>query len=135
MTSEMGTERSDEKGFRNMRQPQPPRIPSDASRPIASLHVVHALRARPLAQPQTCVLFFCPQKANDRISTPRQDLLASLALVLHREDTGTLLGDTLGAALAGGLVLDAASLGLVGEELGAVLLGLGLVDVLHENAL
>jgi hypothetical protein len=50
-------------------------------------------------------------------------------------DTSTLLGNTVGATLAGSLVLDAASLGLVSEDLGAVGLGLGLVDVVHENAL
>jgi len=54
---------------------------------------------------------------------------------LDGDDASTLLGDTLRAALASGLVADAASLGLVGEDLGAVRLGLGLVDVVHENAL
>lgn len=56
-------------------------------------------------------------------------------LVLDGGDGGPLLGDTLGATLAGSLVLRSASLHLVLEDLGAGLLGLGLVDVVHQDAL
>merc|ERR1719487_1479865 len=83
-----------------------------------------------------------PRKRTARFQLPSTkrvyflpSLLLGLGLVLDLGDTGALLGDALGATLAGGLVADAASLGLVGEDLGAVRLGLGLVDVLHENAL
>lgn len=69
---------------------------------------------------------------------PRSDAMANLLLgllVLDSRDGGSLLGDTLGAALASCLVLCSASLHLVLKNLGAGLLGLGLVDVVHKNAL
>lgn len=50
-------------------------------------------------------------------------------------DALPLLGKTLGLAGTHGLVLDATSLHLLLEVLGAQLLGLGLVDVLHEDTL
>ena len=74
-------------------------------------------------------------------------------LVLHSSDTLSLLGNTGSTALASSLnnksirivkqvstrnthpVFHTASLHLVGEDLGAALLGLGLVDVLHQDTL
>lgn len=50
-------------------------------------------------------------------------------------DTRPLGSQTLGLALAHGLVLDTPGLHLFLEVLGAELLGLGLVDVFHEDAL
>lgn len=64
-----------------------------------------------------------------------QNCLLKLGLALDLEDGRALVGNTLSTTLAHGLVLDAASLHLVGEVLGTKLLGLGLMDVLHQNAL
>lgn len=62
-------------------------------------------------------------------------LLLLLRLVLDGEDGSPLLGNPLGTALAHGLVAETAGLHLVGKVLGPELLGLGLVDVLHEDTL
>lgn len=62
-------------------------------------------------------------------------LLLLLGLELDGRDGGPLLGDSVGAALAHGLVAQTAGLHLVGNVLGAGLLGLGLVNELHEDAL
>jgi len=67
--------------------------------------------------------------------TRMRDLLLHRCLLLHREDSSPLLGDPIGTTFPSSLVLGPASLHLVAEDLGAVLLSLGLVDVLHENAL
>ena len=67
--------------------------------------------------------------------TRMRSLLLHWSFLLHREDSCPLLGDPLGTAFPSGLVLGTTSLHLVAEEFRAVLLGLGLVDVLHENAL
>ena len=62
-------------------------------------------------------------------------LLLLLGLVLDSDDGSTLLENTLSTALAHGLVAHAAGLHLVGKVLRSGSLGLGLVDVLHENTL
>jgi len=54
---------------------------------------------------------------------------------LNGEDSRPLLGNTLGTTGTGSLVGSTTSLHLVGENLGTVLLGLGLVDVVHKNTL
>jgi len=74
--------------------------------------------------------------ASHRVYTDDQvlHLLLSL-LMLHSHDTLSLLGNTSSTTFTGSLVLDTTSLHLVGKDLGAALLGLGLVDVLHENTL
>ena len=70
-------------------------------------------------------------------STPPQEALNLLLglLLLDLEDTLPLLGKPLGLPLAHGLVLDTTSLGLLLEVLGTELLGLGFVDVLHQDTL
>jgi hypothetical protein len=55
--------------------------------------------------------------------------------LFHSKDCLTLLCHTLCTALPSSLVLDTTGLHLVCEDFGAVLLGLGLVDVLHEYTL
>jgi hypothetical protein len=50
-------------------------------------------------------------------------------------DTRPLLGQPCGLPLTHSLVLDTPGLHLLSEVLGSGLLGLGLVDVLHENSL
>lgn len=50
-------------------------------------------------------------------------------------NTSALGGETLGLALAHGLVLDTTGLHLFLEVLGAQLFGLGLVDVFHQDTL
>ena len=66
--------------------------------------------------------------------THAKSLLLGL-LVLDGDDTRALLGNTGSTPLTGSLVLDTAGLHLLSEVLGTELLGLGLVDVLHENTL
>ena len=68
-------------------------------------------------------------------SPTSEHLLLLLRLVLHRQHSRTLLGHTLGAALAQRLVAQTAGLHLVGKVLRARLLRLGLVDMLHKHTL
>jgi len=56
-------------------------------------------------------------------------------LLLHSSDTLSLLGNAGSTAFASSPVFNTASLHLVGQDLGAGLLSLGLVDVLHQHAL
>ena len=55
--------------------------------------------------------------------------------MLDLGDTLPLLRQPLGTPLPHGLVLDTAGLHLLGDVLGTKLLGLGFVDVLHEDTL
>lgn len=54
--------------------------------------------------------------------------------MLHRKNCLPLLCQPFGTTVASGLVLATASLHLVGEDLGTVLLSLSFVNVLHEDA-
>lgn len=62
-------------------------------------------------------------------------LLVNGLLMFDGENCLALLAQPLGATFPGCLVLDTTSLHLVGENLCAVLLGFGFVDVLHEHTL
>jgi len=62
-------------------------------------------------------------------------LLLNGRVVLHSKDRLPLLRHPCGATLASSLVLDTASLHLVVNDSCSRLLGLGLVDVLHEDTL
>lgn len=61
--------------------------------------------------------------------------LLLLLLVLHGSDGSSLLVESLLSAVAHVAVSQTAGLHLVGEVLGAGLLGLGLVNVLHQDSL
>jgi len=73
--------------------------------------------------------------ASHRVYVEMHVRLLLRCLLLHSCDTLSLLSNAGSTTFPGGLVFDAAGFHLVGKDFGAALLGLGLVDVLHENTL
>jgi hypothetical protein len=67
--------------------------------------------------------------------TRSDNLLLDVLLPLDLEETLPLAGESLGLPLSHGLVLDSSSLHLLLQVLGPELLGLGLVNVFHQNSL